>query len=69
MKQDVNGTQRSEFLQRLTGQTAEDGDIGWTFEKFLIGRDGVVIDRFRSGVGPESSTLVKAIETALAAAP
>ena len=34
--------------------------------KFLIGRDGQVVGRFKSGVKPESEELTKAIETELA---
>ena len=41
------------------------GDVAWNFEKFLIGRDGSVIARFKSGVAPED--LKSAIEVALAA--
>ena len=41
------------------------GDVAWNFEKFLVGRDGTVIARFKSGVAPED--LKSAIEVALAA--
>lgn len=41
------------------------GDIGWNFEKFLIGREGQVVGRFKSGVAPESEQLTKAIKTEL----
>ena len=43
------------------------GPIAWNFEKFMVGKDGGVIALFKSGVGPESSELTTAIETALAA--
>lgn len=42
------------------------GEVGWNFEKFLIGRDGRVIGRFLSPVEPLSSEMIKAIEDALA---
>jgi glutathione peroxidase len=42
------------------------GDVAWNFEKFLIGRDGTVLGRFKSGVEPESAELAAAIEAALA---
>jgi glutathione peroxidase len=42
------------------------GDIGWNFEKFLIGRNGEVVGRFKPGVAPESEPLTKAIEAELA---
>jgi glutathione peroxidase len=40
--------------------------VKWNFTKFLIGRDGRVIDRFESFTAPDSSGLVKAVEEALA---
>ena len=43
------------------------GDVAWNFEKFLVGRDGSVIARFKSGVAPEDGELTQAIEAALAA--
>jgi glutathione peroxidase len=42
------------------------GDVAWNFEKFLIGRDGSVLARFKSGVEPDSAELTAAIEAALA---
>ena len=43
------------------------GDVAWNFEKFLVGRDGTVIARFKSGIAPEDGELTTAIEAALAA--
>ena len=43
------------------------GPVAWNFEKFLVGKDGSVIARFKSGVEPESAELKGAIEAALAA--
>ncbi|MCS5693796.1 glutathione peroxidase [Cyanobium sp. FGCU-6] len=43
------------------------GDVAWNFEKFLIGRDGTVLARFKSNVEPDSAELKSAIEAALAA--
>jgi len=48
-------------------QTEPAGDVAWNFEKFLVGKDGTVIARFKSGVEPESAELKTAIEAALAA--
>ena len=41
------------------------GDVAWNFEKFLVGRDGTVIGRFKSAVKPQDQELVGAIEKAL----
>lgn len=48
-------------------ETAPAGPVAWNFEKFLVGRDGVVVGRFSSRVEPESGELTTAIEGALAA--
>jgi glutathione peroxidase len=37
----------------------------WNFEKVLVGRDGKVIDRFRSVTAPDDEKFIKAIEAAL----
>jgi glutathione peroxidase len=42
------------------------GDVAWNFEKFLIGRDGSVLGRFKSSVEPGGAELAAAIEAALA---
>ena len=44
-------------------RTEPTGDVGWNFEKFLVGKDGTVIERFKSGVEPEQ--LSEAIQAAL----
>jgi glutathione peroxidase len=43
------------------------GDVAWNFEKFLIGKDGTVLARFKSNVEPDGAELAAAIEQALAA--
>lgn len=42
-------------------------DVEWNFAKFLIGRDGTVVDRFNPRVKPDDPTVVAAIDKALAA--
>ena len=39
--------------------------VGWNFEKFLVGRDGKVVGRYKSGVEPMSAELTKAIKAEL----
>ena len=39
--------------------------VGWNFEKFLVGRDGTVVGRYKSGVEPMSAELTKAIKAEL----
>ncbi|GIW75185.1 MAG: glutathione peroxidase [Phycisphaerae bacterium] len=42
------------------------GEIKWNFNKFLIGRDGKVLARYDSKVGPEDQQLLRDLEKALA---
>ncbi|CFQ28094.1 glutathione peroxidase [Yersinia bercovieri] len=59
----------SEFYQRLASKGREPkqaGDILWNFEKFLISRDGVVLERFAPDMTPEDPLLIAAITQALA---
>jgi glutathione peroxidase len=43
--------------------------VAWNFEKFLIGRDGQVVGRFKSAVAPESEELLRAIRRELEKSP
>ena len=40
------------------------GDVAWNFEKFLIGRQGEVIARYKSEVEPLAPQITVAIEEA-----
>ncbi len=57
---------KTEPYSTLT-QAEPAGDVAWNFEKFLIGKDGTVIARYKSGVEPDAAELTGAIEAALAA--
>jgi glutathione peroxidase len=43
------------------------GSVHWNFTKFLIGRDGNLINRFEANVPPDDPDFVVAVETALEA--
>lgn len=61
-----------EFETKLKGYgiTRENNkDILWNFEKFLIGRDGKVVERFGPDVTPDSDTITEAIKSALNVGP
>jgi glutathione peroxidase len=62
----VKGSGKAPLYQALTEAAEPKGEVAWNFEKFLIGKDGTVIGRFKSGVGPEDAKLTEAIEAALA---
>ena len=67
-KLDVKGSKQSPLFEILT-ESADDngkaGDVKWNFEKFLVGRDGHVVRRFRSKVVPEDPQLMQAIDSLL----
>jgi len=67
-KLDVKGAGQHPLYAILT-EAADDagkaGNVKWNFEKFLVGRDGNVVRRFRSKVTPEDPKLVEAIESLL----
>ena len=66
-KIEVNGPNRHSLYSTLAGTGSPfPGNIKWNFTKFLIGRDGKILNRFDSKVKPDSPELVQAIETALA---
>jgi glutathione peroxidase len=67
-KVDVNGADAHPLFKHLT--SARKGLLGseaikWNFTKFLVGKDGQVIERYAPTTTPES--IVKDIEKALAA--
>lgn len=61
----VKGNDKHPLYSFLTENAPEKGEVGWNFEKFLIGKDGSIIGRFKSGVDPESKELIGSIEKAL----
>lgn len=57
----ARGAEQHPLYAKLV-QTEPKGDVAWNFEKFLIGKNGAVVGRFKSAVGPESPELIAAIE-------
>ncbi len=67
-KVEVNGAGRTPLYETLSATPDAEGkagDIAWNFEKFLVGRDGTVLGRYRSRTAPEDPVLVAAITEAL----
>ena len=66
-KVEVKGSGATPLYRELTaeGMTDDPGPVKWNFEKFLIGRDGKPVARFRSKVKPESKEMTDAIEAEL----
>ncbi|MFH5834086.1 glutathione peroxidase [Halalkalibaculum sp. DA384] len=63
----VKGNDINPLFDYLTSQDNPDftGEIKWNFEKFLIGKDGKLLHRFRSDVKPQSDTIINALDEAL----
>lgn len=61
-KLDVKGAKQAPLYQFLT---AKHGEPAWNFHKYLVGKDGQVLQAFSSKVAPDSAELKAAIEAAL----
>lgn len=57
------------YLTEKTTNPEFGGKITWNFNKFLIGRDGHILNRFGSRTTPEDKEMVAAIEKALESKP
>jgi glutathione peroxidase len=66
-KVSVKGDDQTPLYQYLTKDTPTgiNGDIKWNFTKFLVDRNGNVVERFESKVTPESTEVTSAIEKQL----
>ena len=63
----VKGADQAPLYGYLTKETGAGiaGDIKWNFTKFLVDRDGKVIQRFEPAVTPDSKEVTAAIEKQL----
>jgi glutathione peroxidase len=62
----VKGPDEAQLYKYLIKEDpTHSGDIKWNFTKFLVDRDGKVIQRFEPAVTPEDPQMVSAIEKAL----
>jgi glutathione peroxidase len=65
----VKGEGICPLYQHLTSKDTDPkfpGEISWNFEKFLIGRNGEIVKRFKPKVSPTDPEVVSAIEAELA---
>lgn len=66
-KLEVKGEGQAPLYRWLIARAEDDpGEVQWNFEKFLVGRDGQLIARYRSRTEPDDKALIEAIEKALA---
>ncbi len=63
-KVSVKGEDKVPLYGYLTENTG--GDVKWNFTKFLVDKNGKIVNRFESKVTPESPELTAAVEKALA---
>ncbi len=63
----VKGADQAPLYQYLTQQKDPSlgGEIKWNFTKFLVDRDGHVVQRFEPAVTPDSKDIVDAVEKLL----
>jgi glutathione peroxidase len=66
-KQAVIGGGAHPLYRWIVDQLGEDQAPRWNFHKYLIGRDGELIDAWPSRVAPQANEITAAIEAALAA--
>jgi glutathione peroxidase len=65
-KVSVKGDDKCDLYKFLTAKETNPkfaGEIGWNFEKFLVGRNGEVVARFKPTVKPDAAEVITAIET------
>jgi glutathione peroxidase len=60
----VLGDTKHPLYKFLTSSTGG-GEVRWNFEKFLVGKDGHVLNRFGSSTAPADSSIETAIQQAL----
>ncbi len=67
-KVSVKGSDEVPLYEYLTDKTAKPttgGEIQWNFTKFLVGRDGKILERFEPAVAPNDPALNAAVEKAV----
>ena len=66
-KNPVSGSQKQPLYHWLVENDSsnKNSEVKWNFEKFLVSRDGKILQRFRSAVRPTDAELTQPIEKAL----
>ena len=64
-KQVVVGDSASELIKWIHSQKGYEGKIRWNFEKFIIDKNGKIVERFRSVTNPSDSDFTKSLEKLL----
>ena len=61
----VKGDKKHPLIKALLAQAKDKSDIGWNFEKFLIDKNGKLVERYESSVKPEDKNLDSKISSIL----
>jgi glutathione peroxidase len=62
----VKGKEKHPLFEMLTNNSVTGkSNIKWNFEKFIIDKEGNIVDRFRSATKPDSKKVVSVIEREL----
>ncbi len=66
-KIETKGDKQAPLFKYLTTAKNPDkeGEVGWNFEKFLVGKDGQLLRRFGSSDEPDGPDMIEAIKAAL----
>jgi glutathione peroxidase len=65
-KASVSGDKKQALYKILVSQRSDlFNEVQWNFEKFIVNRQGLVVDRFRSMTKPDDSKVVELIEKLL----
>ncbi len=64
-KINVNGDEQAPIYDFLKSNSDDHSNIGWNFEKFIVGKDGKVAARFKTRTKPDAPEVVKVLEDEL----
>jgi len=58
----VKGDKKHPFVANMINASGDSSEIGWNFEKFLVDKNGKVVQRFKSSTKPNDTKLVDLIK-------
>lgn len=64
-KSTILGKEKRELFKYLTEKSSHKGEVDWNFEKFLVNRQGEVVNRWKSKAKPMDEEITSAVKKAL----
>ena len=64
-KVDVNGEKEDPLYKFLKAHAESKDDVKWNFEKFVVSKEGKVVNRFKTAVEPDADEVVSVVESEL----